>query len=57
MEILQVPNTTVEEKYLGLPTPEGRMDNENFKSTKQRLVKRCSNWADRNMSMQQKRYL
>jgi hypothetical protein len=57
LEILQVPNTTVEEKYLGLPTPEGRMGNENFKSTKQRLVKRCSNWADRNMSMAAKEVL
>jgi hypothetical protein len=34
LEILQVVNTTVEEKYLGLPTPEGRMCKEKFKSTK-----------------------
>jgi hypothetical protein len=29
--ILQVPNTTVEEKYLGLPTPDGRICKEKFK--------------------------
>jgi hypothetical protein len=33
----------VDEKYLGLPTPEGRMGKENIKTTKVRLVKRCSN--------------
>jgi hypothetical protein len=43
LEILQVPNTTIEEKYLGLPTLEGRMSKEKFKSTKERLVKRCFN--------------
>jgi hypothetical protein len=29
--ILQVPNRTVEEKYLGLPTPDGRICKEKFK--------------------------
>jgi hypothetical protein len=29
----------------------GRMSKERFKSTKQRLVKRCSNWVEQNMSM------
>jgi hypothetical protein len=57
LDILHVPNTTVEEKYNGLPTPNGRMSKEKFKSTKQRLVKRCSNWADRNMSMAAKEVL
>jgi hypothetical protein len=51
LEILQVPNTMVEEKYLGLPMPEGRMNKDKFETTKQRLVKRCSNWAERNTSM------
>jgi hypothetical protein len=32
--ILDVGNTTVEEKYLGLSTPDGRMSKEKFKSTK-----------------------
>jgi hypothetical protein len=50
-QILQVSNTTMDEKYLGLPTPEGRMGKEKFKTTKERLMKRCSNWVDKNMSM------
>jgi hypothetical protein len=31
--------TVVEEKYLGLPTPEGHMSKEKFKSAKEQLVK------------------
>jgi hypothetical protein len=57
LEILQVPNTSVKEKYLGLPTQEGRICKEKFKSTKQRLVKRCSNWDDQNMPMAAKEIL
>jgi hypothetical protein len=30
-EILQAPNVTTEEKYLGLPTPQGRMNKDKFK--------------------------
>jgi hypothetical protein len=37
---LNVNNVVVEEKYLGLPTPEGRMCKEHFKSMKDRLAKR-----------------
>jgi hypothetical protein len=33
-----------------LTTPEGRMGKEKFKSTKERLVKRSSSWAKKNMS-------
>jgi hypothetical protein len=51
LEILSVSNTTVEEKYLGLPTPEGRMNKDKFKTTEERLVKRCSSWAEKHMSM------
>jgi hypothetical protein len=51
LDILRVPNTTTEEKYLGLPTPEGRMNKEKFKTTKQILVNRCSSWVEKNMSM------
>jgi hypothetical protein len=39
-----------EEKYLGLPTPQGRMSENNFKSTKERLAKRLSTYAERHMS-------
>jgi hypothetical protein len=42
MHTVQVRNTAAGENYLGLPTPEGKMGKEKFKSTKERLVKRCS---------------
>jgi hypothetical protein len=42
MEILQVSTDTQEEKYLGLPTPQGRMCKNSFKSTKERLAKRLN---------------
>jgi hypothetical protein len=43
--------TAVEDKYLGLPTPEGHMSKEKFKSAKEQLVKRLSNSSERFMSM------
>jgi hypothetical protein len=46
MSILQVGSMAQEEKYLGLPTPEGRINKDQFKSTKQRLAKRLTNWAE-----------
>jgi hypothetical protein len=49
-EILQVSNVAVEEKYLGLPTPQGRMDKNKFKSTKERLSKRFLSWVEQFMS-------
>jgi hypothetical protein len=49
LQILQVPNTMVEERYLGLPTPDGRMNDGKFKTTKQRLTNRCSSWVNRNI--------
>jgi hypothetical protein len=57
LQILQVPNTAAGEKYLGLPTLEGRMNDGKFKSMKQKLVNRCSNWAKKNMSMAAKKVL
>jgi hypothetical protein len=48
--VLQVENVTIDEKHLGLPTPDGRMKKERFKSTKERLAKKCSSWAERYMS-------
>jgi hypothetical protein len=50
MHTLQVRNTSAGGKYLGLPTPEERMGKKKFRSTKGRLVKRCSGWAEKNMS-------
>jgi hypothetical protein len=45
MQALQVSSVAVEEKYLALPTPQGCMTKDKYKSTKQRLAKRFSNWA------------
>jgi hypothetical protein len=53
-EILKVGNITTEEKYLGLPTPEGGMKKEKLTTLKERLTKRCTNWAGRNMSSRAK---
>jgi hypothetical protein len=50
MSILSVTSSEVKGKYLGLPTPEGRMGKGKFKSTKERLVKQFSTWAERHMS-------
>jgi hypothetical protein len=38
-----------EAKYLGLPTPEGRMKAEKFLNITDRLAKRCSAWDERNL--------
>jgi hypothetical protein len=48
--VLKVRITAQEEKYLGLPTPEGRTSKERFKSPKERLSKKFSSWAERYMS-------
>jgi hypothetical protein len=44
-------------KYLGLPTLDGRMTDGKFKYTKQKLVNKCSNWAEKHMSMADKEAL
>jgi hypothetical protein len=49
MAILKAGNIAKEEKYLGLLTSEGRMKKERFKSIKERLSSRFSNWAERYM--------
>jgi hypothetical protein len=50
MSTLQVSSIEMEDKYLGLPTPHGRMTKEKYKSTKQKQNKRFSNWTERHMS-------
>jgi hypothetical protein len=50
MEMLQVSTVASEEKYMGLPMPLGRMSGTKFKSTKERLAKRLSTYAERFMS-------
>jgi hypothetical protein len=56
-EILQVSNVAVEEKYLGLPTLQGHMDKNKFKSTKERLSKRFLSWVEWYMSLGAKEVL
>jgi hypothetical protein len=49
--ILQVEQVATESKYLGLPTPEGRMTKDKFQSIKEKLVNKFNNWTERNMSL------
>jgi hypothetical protein len=39
-----------EDKYLGLPTPEGRMKAERFQPIKEMFSKRLTNWSEKYMS-------
>jgi hypothetical protein len=48
--ILQVGSMTLEDKYLGLPIPEGQMKDGKLKSTKEKLMKKCSDWNEKYMS-------
>jgi hypothetical protein len=36
---------------MGLPTPEGRMKKGKFQPSKEKLSKKCTNWAEKFMSM------
>jgi hypothetical protein len=56
-KILREDNVTVDEKYLGLPTPEGRITKDRFRSTKENLIRKFTNWVERNMSMGAKKVL
>ena len=49
-DTLGVVASSFESKYLGLPTPEGRMKGEKFQPIMERFVKRCSDWNERYMS-------
>jgi hypothetical protein len=51
---LNVVSYTFEEKYLGLPTPEGRMKGKQFQPIMVRFTKRLTNWAERFMSLRAK---
>jgi hypothetical protein len=44
--ILQVERDQFEAKYLGLPTPDGRMNRGKFESLQSRLSKRLIEWGD-----------
>jgi hypothetical protein len=56
-KILMVENSAHEEKYLGLPIPEKRIDKGKFKTTKERLSKKFTNWAERYMLVSAKEVL
>jgi hypothetical protein len=43
-EIGKYDTTCFEEKYLGLPVPDGRMTKGKFKSTKRKFSKHASEW-------------
>lgn len=45
-EVLDVTNMAFEEKYLGLPTPDGRMSNGRFHNLQAQLLKRLVLWGD-----------
>lgn len=50
LQILEVETTVLDEKYLGLPTPKGRMKGERFQPLKERLSKRLEDYSEKNMS-------
>jgi hypothetical protein len=50
-QTLDVSQETFEDKYLGYPTPEGRLKKGKFQPSKERLSKKLDNWAERLMSM------
>jgi hypothetical protein len=45
--ILQVESIEFDDKYLGLPIPEGRMKDDKFQPTKEKLQKKCSDWSEK----------
>lgn len=46
MRVLEVQNISFEEKYLGLPTPNGRMSKGRFQNIQEKLTKRFVTWCD-----------
>jgi hypothetical protein len=45
-QVLQVTQEIFEPKYLGLPTPEGRMSKGKFKSLQEKLIKSLIQWGE-----------
>jgi hypothetical protein len=48
--ILKVGSMTLDEKYLGLPIPEGQVKDGKLEPTKDKLLKKCSDWNEKYMS-------
>ena len=55
--ILNIHTTSFHEKYLGLPILEGRMKNEKFEPTKEKLLKKCSDWKNTCLELQKRHLL
>jgi hypothetical protein len=53
-QILQVQQEVFEDKYLGLPTPHGRMHKGRFQNLQQRLLKRMMIWGRGALSSRQR---
>jgi hypothetical protein len=49
-DILKYETVCFEEKYLGLPVPEGRLKKGKFKGTKEKFSKHASDWCEKYMS-------
>jgi ribonuclease HI len=49
-QILRYDTESFEEKYLGLPIPEGQMRKGKFRSLKERFQKRLSDWVEKYLS-------
>ena len=47
---LGVISSSFESKYLGLPTPEGRVKDDNFQPIMDRIRKRCNDWSKKYMA-------
>uniref|UniRef100_A0A453Q831 Reverse transcriptase zinc-binding domain-containing protein n=1 Tax=Aegilops tauschii subsp. strangulata TaxID=200361 RepID=A0A453Q831_AEGTS len=45
--VLKITSDGFEDKYLGLPVPEGRMKAGKFQSTKDKALKRVSDWIEK----------
>lgn len=56
MHTLDINSSTFEEKYLGLPTPKGRMKDSHFQPIFDRFTKRLTDWAERYMSYGEKKF-
>jgi hypothetical protein len=55
--ILKYETHCFEEKYLGLPVPDGKMKSGKFKSTKEKFSKHASDWSEKYMSLEEKEIL
>ena len=45
-DALNIPSSGFEERYLGLPTPDGRISQGKFQNLQTQLVKRLIQWGD-----------